>query len=67
MSTTVQNFLTAFDALPATERDAVVTELILRCPVGERDLPDSAFDELAEELFLSYDVEEAEDAASPTS
>jgi hypothetical protein len=65
MTAAVQELLTAFDALPAAERDAVIEALLLRCPAGAGDLPDAAFEELAAELFLSYDASEAADAARP--
>jgi hypothetical protein len=65
MTAAAQDLLTAFDALPATERDAVIDALLLRCPPGAGDLPDAAFEELADELFLSYDAAEAADAAPP--
>lgn len=65
MSAAACDILTAFDALPNSDRDAVLEALLLRRPLGEGDLPDAAFTELAEELFLTYDAAEAADAASP--
>ena len=62
---TAQQLLTAFDALPVSEQDVVVTELLARRPVGVGDLPDATFDELADELFQSYDAEETADATPP--
>jgi hypothetical protein len=59
MSTASQQILAAFDALPTAERDAVMAELLNRHPVGAGDLPDAAFVELAGELFLTYDADEA--------
>lgn len=63
MTVAARELLTAFDALPADERDAVIEALLLRRPVGAGDLPDAAFEQLADELFQSYDAAEAADAA----
>ena len=60
--TTARDVLTAFDALPAGERQQVAAE-ILRRSAGAGDLPEAALDELAAELFRSYDAEEAARAA----
>lgn len=65
MTAAAQQLLSAFDALPETERDAVLAELLLRRPVGAGDLPGAAFEELAEELFRTYDAAEAAGAAPP--
>jgi hypothetical protein len=65
MSAAAQQLLTAFDALPAAERDAVMAELLARYPLRTGDLPDAALTELAEELFLAYDAEEADNATPP--
>lgn len=62
MSAAAQDLLAAFDALPDADRDAVVAALLTRRPVGASDLPDAAFVELADELFLAYDAAEAADA-----
>lgn len=59
MTTAARHLLTAFDALPDIDRDAILGELLLRHPVGGGDLPTEAFDELADELFESYDAAEA--------
>ena len=61
--TTAQQVLDAFDRLPADEQKAVVAGLAARRPVEDGPLPDAAFAELAEELFLTYDAAEAADAA----
>jgi hypothetical protein len=58
MTTAAYELLTAVDALPDAERDRFVTELLLRHPTGGSDLPDSGREEIAEELFLSYDTAE---------
>lgn len=65
MSTAAEQLLTAFDALPVADREAVVAELLTRHPVGAGDLPDAARVELADELFRAYDAEEAADATRP--
>ena len=56
MSTAARDLLIAFNALPEPDRDAVISELLRRYPSGTGELPDAAFDELAEELFLTYDA-----------
>lgn len=58
MTATASELLAAFDALDPIERQQVAVE-ILRRSAGTDDLPDKAFDELADELFQSYDAEEA--------
>ena len=58
MGTSARELLAAFDALPSTEQQQVAAE-ILRRSVGAGDLPAEALDELAAELFRSYDGEEA--------
>ena len=50
--------LTAFDALSPAEQHEVAVE-ILRRTVETGDLPEAAMHELADELFRSYDAEEA--------
>jgi hypothetical protein len=62
MSTAAKELLTAFDALPDPDRTAVMQELLLR-PVGMGEWADDGLESAAEELFLSYDDEEAVDAA----
>ncbi len=62
MTAAAQNLLTAFDALPDAERDAFIAAALVRRPVCAGDLPDVAFEELAEEIFLSCDAAEAADA-----
>lgn len=63
MTATAREIVSAFDALPAAEGDAVLAELLLRRPAGDKDIPVEAFEELAEDLFLSYDAAEGADAA----
>ena len=62
MSTAAQDLLKAFDALPATAQHEVAVA-ILRRTASVDDIPDAAFDELAAELFRSYDADEAAHAA----
>lgn len=64
MSAAAKELLIAFNALPDPDQVAVVGELFLRRPIGEGDLPTAALENSAEELFLSYDAEEAADAAT---
>jgi hypothetical protein len=65
MSVATQQLLSAFDALPVAEQDAVIAELLRRTPVGAGEMSDAGFEELAEEVFLAYDAAEAADAAPP--
>jgi len=67
MSTTVQHFMTAFDAIPDSDRETVLGELLIRNPTGFGDIPHEGFDEITEELFLTYDAEEADDSAPANS
>ena len=60
MSAAARELLIAFDALPEPDRDAVISELLLRYPTGTGGLPDAAFEELAEELFQTYDAVDAD-------
>ena len=64
MTAAAHQVLAEIDALPMVEREAVITELLLRHPAGG-DLPATAFEELADEIFQSYDAAEATDASSP--
>ena len=64
MSVAAQELLAAFDALPAPEQDVVVGQLLLRRPAGTDDLPPAGYEELAGELFLTYDAAEAANADS---
>jgi len=61
MSSATRELLAAFDSLPAPEQREVAAE-ILRRTAGRGDLPEAALDELAAELFRSYDAEEAASA-----
>jgi len=61
MTEAARVLLTAFDALSPADQQEVVNEILRRAPVGE-ELPETAFHELADELFRGYDAEEAGDA-----
>jgi hypothetical protein len=58
MSETVCDLLRVFDALPPAEQNQVAAEILRRWSPDE-EFPDAALDELAAELFRSYDAEEA--------
>jgi hypothetical protein len=58
MTPAAREVLTAFDALPPTERQQVAAE-ILRRSAGAGELSEAALHELADELFRGYDDEEA--------
>jgi len=62
MSAAVKQLLNAYDALPDPERGVLLQEL-LRRPIGVGQWTDDGLESAAEELFLSYDDEEATDAA----
>jgi len=61
MSTTARELLAAFYALPPADQHEVAVE-ILRHAVATDELPEAGFEELALELFRSYDAEEAKGA-----
>ncbi len=63
MTETVRDLLRAFDALPPAEQNQMAVEILRRCTPNE-GLADTALDELATELFRSYDAEEDARAAS---
>lgn len=58
MTKAAQDLLNAFMALPPAEQQEV-TVAILRQTAPQADLSESAFDEIAAELFCVYDAEEA--------
>lgn len=62
MTETMRDLLQAFDALPPTEQKQMAAEILRRCSADE-SLPDMALDELAADLFRSYDAEEDARAA----
>lgn len=57
MSESVRQFLDLFDALPDADKQAAAAEILRRAPEG--DVPASALDGLADELFAALDAEEA--------
>jgi hypothetical protein len=63
MIATARELLAAFDALPPAEQKEAAVEILRRAsPTG--DLSESAFDELAGELFRMYDAEESAHASA---
>jgi hypothetical protein len=58
MSDPVRQLLAQFDALPAPDKQAAAIEILRRTQV-EGDVPGSALDGLADELFAALDAEEA--------
>jgi hypothetical protein len=63
MTFAANNVLAAFDALDPKEQQQVAVEILRRSAPAD-DLSDGAFDELAAEVFRSYDAEEASSAES---
>jgi hypothetical protein len=62
MTDTVRELLRVFDALSPDEQNQIAAE-ILRRYAPDESLPDAALDELAADLFRSYDAEEDARAA----
>jgi hypothetical protein len=62
MTEIVRDLLRAFNALSPEEQKQMTAEILRRC-VPDEGLPDAALDELAAELFRSYDAEEDTRAA----
>jgi hypothetical protein len=58
MTAPAREVMAAFDALSPEEQREVTCE-ILRRSAGADDIPEAALHELADELFRSYDAEEA--------
>jgi len=58
MTASARNLLAAFDTLPPDEQHQVAAEILRRTAAAD-DLPEAALTELADELFRSYDAEEA--------
>jgi hypothetical protein len=58
MTEAARNLLEAFDALPPADRHEVAAEILRRTSALE-EIPEAAFDQVADELFRSYDAEEA--------
>ena len=57
MIATAQELLAAFEALPTCEKKQVTDEL-LRRSWDDGDLPETSLNEIAAELFRSYDAQE---------
>jgi hypothetical protein len=58
MTATARNLLATFDSLAPDEQQQVAAE-ILRRTAATGELPESAMDEIAAELFRSYETEES--------
>lgn len=58
MTEAAREVLKAFDALPPLDRQEVAEEILRRSRVPD-DIPEAAFQQLADELFCAYDAEEA--------
>ncbi len=58
MTTRARDLVDSFNALSPADKQQVAAE-ILRRSVSAKELPDEAFDQLAAEVFQSYDAEEA--------
>ena len=65
MTVTAKGLLAAFENLEPADRQEVAAE-ILRRTAGAGEIPDSAFEQLADELFVSYDAEEESHANGET-
>jgi hypothetical protein len=61
MTLAARNLLTAFEALDPAEQQQVAVE-ILRRSAAMDELTDQTFDELAADVFQSYDAEESNGA-----
>jgi hypothetical protein len=57
MTQAAQDLLLAFESLPLSEQREVALAIMRRAMTGE-NLLESAFDELAGELFSGYEAEE---------
>jgi hypothetical protein len=57
MTQSARELLSAFEALPPSEQQELAAE-ILRRSAGRGELTDDTLDDLAAELFRSYDAEE---------
>jgi hypothetical protein len=58
MTTAARDLLSTFDDLSPADQKEVAAE-ILRRAMGDGDVSDASWTELAAELFRSYDAEEA--------
>jgi hypothetical protein len=57
VSTAARDLLAAFDHLPPDDKQEVAVE-ILRRLAGMEELPDSGYEQLADQVFAAYDAEE---------
>ena len=64
MNASVQQILDAFDALPELEKHEAAIEILRRVPPTVGDLPESTLVEVAEDLFLALDADEAKNGRS---
>ena len=64
MSEAAESILTAFDELAPSEQHRVAIEILRRSAASD-ELSEATLTELADELFRSYDAEEAANADSP--
>jgi hypothetical protein len=62
MRKAAHELLAAFDARPAADQRQVAAE-ILRRVAGTDELPEGALHQLANELFSSYDAQEATESS----
>jgi 4-hydroxythreonine-4-phosphate dehydrogenase len=63
VTTAVQQLLQSFDALSEADKHRAAVEILRRIsPAGERDVPEAALLEAADELFRALDAEEASHA-----
>lgn len=58
MSTAAHDLIKAFDSLPPDAQHEVAVEILRRTAAAD-DISEAALDELAGELFRSYDAEES--------
>lgn len=58
MTEAVRRLIESFDALPATDKQVALVEILRRIS-PEGDVPVAGLDALADELFAALDAEEA--------
>jgi hypothetical protein len=56
LSEPVRRLLDLFDALPESDKQSAVAEILRRTPAGAADIPDAGLDALAGELFAALDA-----------
>jgi hypothetical protein len=62
MSEHVSYLLELFDTLSESDKSSAFVEILRRCPPGEADIPSTAHDAIAAELFAALDAEEGDRA-----